>query len=875
MNALLSFADHGPAAQPVPEHDLPMNAVVELGPRGSNTLRVAKVVRRWPRRGSTASRVEFMDVDSGLPTFLDDVQIAFLCRDGQFRIVEGADGVVVLDRPTLIERTAAEEAKCVRCKAYVDACLVEPASRSRVLLVPRIAAVAAARREKAPGFTTVLGWMDTWKAQSPFIGDDCFIRARNVGNPGHRLKSDLVALAVDRGTLASFKMAKGTGADAMKAAKAWLAQNHPDAVVADEDWPDVRTFQYRRKALDAYVADGLTFGWGYAARKHTMRYARPRPELPLEEVECDHTTMDVLVVDEGKGVVFGRPDIIAFRDRATGACLGMSIGFDAPSYTSFLSGLRHALYPKDMDEYPTANPWFAHGRFKRLYVDNALHFIGHNIRRAASHLKFEVAEFLPGEPWLKGAQEKLLGLISREVHELPAATFSNTWERKLYQEVARKPMVTISQLRAFVTLWVCDEWNVTEHEGLGLLDTLKGVPRDLWNDKVEKVRLAMPPPSTDFVALAGDSDERCVTKKGVRWDNIRYLGPGLEALRTHPDHRDGREDDDRRGRKHHGTKYLVRRDPHDLGRIYLTNPYDPDRRIIEVPAIRADYAEGLTLHQHRVILRNADQKLVARRSQPETELLRTRDRLAAFTAKLMSQREYAGIQRRLASFLEDGRRRHERAVVRKPTISAALSAEVLDPLDSAPMLPPVTVSPDAPSLTPARSRLPGTEPDPFEAGPDGLPRRGDRGAPVAASLAKRRAARTAASAQDDWEPEVTEWGETASIVAPAVTGTGRAVDDAVTGGADERPTRSGPPSAAAPGAPKSEAPGAIDVEAPTVEGAPKAKATRTRRGRRPTATPASAAAPTKAHTEEAGRDEVAWDYAARRRAESEDDGWDD
>ena len=355
--------------------------------------------------------------------------------------------------------------------------------------------------------------------------------------------------------------------------------------------------------------------------------------------------------------------------------------------------------------------------------------------------------------------DKLIGLISKEVHELPASTFSNTWERNLYKDVAGRPMVTVSQLRAFVSLWICDEWNVTEHEGLGLLDTLKGVPRDLWFEGIEKVRLSSLPPARDFVALAGDSDERCVTKKGVRWDNIRYLGPGLEALRTHPDHRDGREDDDRRGRRHHGTRYLVRRDPHDLGRIYLTNPYDPDRRIIEVPAIRLDYAEGLTLQQHRIIVRNANQELLAKRSQPETELLRTRERLAAFTAKLMSQREYAGIQRRLARFLEDGRRRHGRAVVRKVTHSPALSADPLDPLDPAPMATPATVSPDTPNLTPARPPEPGAEPEPFEVGPHGLPRRADRGARIAEGLAERRATRATTEPGDAWDPETTEWDD--------------------------------------------------------------------------------------------------------------------
>ena len=94
----------------------------------------------------------------------------------------------------------------------------------------------------------------------------------------------------------------------------------------------------------------------------------------------------------------------------------MSIGFEAPSFASFVNGLRHAMYPKDMSEYPGLRPWPMFGRPTRLYVDKAMHFVGNNIERTSAALGFEIREFLPAEPSLKGGTERLIGVINTAMH---------------------------------------------------------------------------------------------------------------------------------------------------------------------------------------------------------------------------------------------------------------------------------------------------------------------------------------------------------------------------------------------------------------------------------------------------------------------------
>ena len=89
--------------------------------------------------------------------------------------------------------------------------------------------------------------------------------------------------------------------------------------------------------------------------------------------------------------------------------LGFAIGFESPSYASFFQGLRHAMYPKDLSKGPAGllHGWPFFGNPKRLLVDNALHFVGEDIRHACEELGIGKVEFRPGNPWRKGAEERL------------------------------------------------------------------------------------------------------------------------------------------------------------------------------------------------------------------------------------------------------------------------------------------------------------------------------------------------------------------------------------------------------------------------------------------------------------------------------------
>ena len=74
--------------------------------------------------------------------------------------------------------------------------------------------------------------------------------------------------------------------------------------------PSLRTFQRRCKAVDKYVRDYYRKGPEYAAKVHRTYQVQQLPARPYQDVEVDHCTLDILLVDDDSDLVLGRPDLI-------------------------------------------------------------------------------------------------------------------------------------------------------------------------------------------------------------------------------------------------------------------------------------------------------------------------------------------------------------------------------------------------------------------------------------------------------------------------------------------------------------------------------------------------------------------------------------
>jgi putative transposase len=396
----------------------------------------------------------FIDRQNERPTLLSDPEIGSLMSSGGLvveRIVAGGKSHPVPQSPLLTSETAHREN--VRKAAYVDECrkLGDHFRRSRSTLKPVIADLAAQRGEKAPGFTTVLSWLDEAEQFGEQFGTAAYSDRHYLkGRRGPRLPN-WQENAIERGIevwLSVSRITKSTAyAQVCQAVREFEETSGPsldkgtlpqNLVASDGSLapPSKRTFERRCDQIDRHTRDYYKRGPRFAANSNRTFSTRPRPARPYEDVEVDHCTLDVIIVDES-GCIFGRPDLVIFRDRATAMIAGFSIGFEAPSYTSFLEGLRHATYPKSLDGMPgVANAWPCYGRIENLWVDNAFHLIGNNIAEAGRELGINIERLPPRSPWMKGALERLfrsmgVGLL----HMLPGTTLENVLARRDHENL--------------------------------------------------------------------------------------------------------------------------------------------------------------------------------------------------------------------------------------------------------------------------------------------------------------------------------------------------------------------------------------------------------------------------------------------------------
>ena len=411
-----------------------------------------------------------------------------------------------------------------------------------------------------------------------------------------------------------------------------------------------RKLQRTLSDMNRYVYDFLRYGPDHAERVHKRSLAQVRPDAPLAIVDVDHSTLDIDVIDDVYPIAFGRPDILVFRDRYAGIAVGYSVSFNAPSYQTFLDGLKHMMFEKDAASMSgCAYPWY--GTPVKLGVDNAKHLIGLNIRAAAKEFGFQTVAYRPAHPWEKGATEVLFGILGRKlVHRLPGTTKSNPDERDKYdddQQLAR-PVLTLSELKGFLDYYFAAIAHYKPTYGIGELASFQGIPAERWEQGMSNAPEAPLIDRDIFTRLAGDVGQVCISGKGIRWDYVTYATAELIVLTTNPGHSSDR-------------KYDARRNPSDLGSIEVKDPYHKPERWITVPVCDAEagHVKGMKLHVHRAIV---DYKRAqAKKANRDISLQEAREEMEASLVELHARRKKHRTALLLARWFDGNVRKEERS----------------------------------------------------------------------------------------------------------------------------------------------------------------------------------------------------------------------
>jgi putative transposase len=317
--------------------------------------------------------------------------------------------------------------------------------------------------------------------------------------------------------------------------------------------PSRGTVLRRVAQLDPLKTTQARQGRDAARTKQSAGGAPPPITHLLQQVQMDHTPVDVIVVDERHRLPIGRPYVTVAIDVASRCIVGLVVTLEAPSATSVGLCLARMVTDKQawLEQLGVDAVWPMSGKPYELYVDNAAEFKSEALRRGCEQHGIAVSYRPPGLPHFGGIVERVIGTMMRLVHdELPGTTFSNVGERGAYDSDGRAVM-TMTELNAWLVLAVaCYHGQV--HDGLSR------TPAAVWAELAE--RDGTPGTVSNETAFLVDFlpvIRRTVTRSGFVVDHVQYYCDALKPWIA---------------QRAQLGKFVLRRDPRDISRIWALDP---------------------------------------------------------------------------------------------------------------------------------------------------------------------------------------------------------------------------------------------------------------------------------------------------------------
>lgn len=322
----------------------------------------------------------------------------------------------------------------------------------------------------------------------------------------------------------------------------------------------------------------------------------PTVSEPLEQVQIDHTVIDLIIVDERDRQPIGRPYLTIAIDVFTRCVLGMVVTLEAPSAVSVGLCLAHTVCDKRpwLEELSVEMDWPMSGKPKQLYLDNAAEFKSEALRRGCEQHGILLNYRPLGQPHYGGIVERIIGTTMQMIHdELPGTTFSNPLQRGEYQS-EKMAALTLRELERWLALAV-GTYHGTIHS------SLFQPPAAYWADAVARLGVpAVVTRSTSFLIDFLPVIRRSLTRTGFVIDHIHYYADALKPWIA---------------RRDHLNHFLIRRDPRDISRIWVL---DPDgQHYVEIP-YRTLSHPAVTLWEQRQAIEKLRQ--LGRNKVDETQL---------------------------------------------------------------------------------------------------------------------------------------------------------------------------------------------------------------------------------------------------------------
>ena len=299
----------------------------------------------------------------------------------------------------------------------------------------------------------------------------------------------------------------------------------------------------------------------------------------LEQVQIDHTVIDVIVVDERERLSIGRPYLTLAIDVYSRTIVGMVVTLEPPSAVSVGLCLARAAGDKRpwLERLGVEADWPMSGKPKMLYLDNAAEFKSEALRRGCEQHGIRLSYRPPGRPHYGGIVERVIGTAMRQIHELPGTTFSNPLERGRYDSEKMAAM-TVPELEKWLVLAVA-AYHGSVHGTLGQ------TPAGQWTTGVTAA--GAPPVTANPTAFLVDFlpvIRRTLTRTGFVIDHVHYFANALKPWIA---------------RRDSLGPFIIRRDPRDISRVWVLEP--DGHNYVEVP-YRSISNPAVSVWEHRQAL---------------------------------------------------------------------------------------------------------------------------------------------------------------------------------------------------------------------------------------------------------------------------------
>lgn len=374
--------------------------------------------------------------------------------------------------------------------------------------------------------------------------------------------------------------------------------------------PHANSVRKRIKEIDPRVLMAKRQGTKAARDKFAeIRSSFPGADWPLAVVQIDHTKLDIEVVDDEHRLPIGRPWLTLAIDVFSRMVTGLYVSLDAPSAFSVGMCICHSALQKeaDLDRLGIKDEWPVWGMIRTLHADNGKEFHSETLKKACDEYGINIDWRPVRVPHFGGHIERLMGTVATELHALPGTTFSNVRQKGDYNSQA-KAVMTLDELSKWLVQFIVGVYHKRNHAALGV------PPIEKWRRGIvghgREKGIGMVEPINDTRRLRLDFlpfSERTVQRDGISWDKVTYFG---DILRPWINAKKGNVK----------QKFIVRRDPRDISRIWF---FDPElKEYFEVP-YRDLTHPSISIWEYKAAERHL--KLQGRSAENEYEVFAARE----------------------------------------------------------------------------------------------------------------------------------------------------------------------------------------------------------------------------------------------------------